>query len=221
MISIRSMSSQRHLCLLQHLFGDVDRASQHQCRLGADIGEGLDLHARLERRGASSLAAADQHRGGAVDDAGRIAGVVDVVDCLDLRMRLDGNGIEAAHLAHLHERGLQLRERLHRRARAQVLILGEDRQSVHVFDLDHRTGEPALVPSRRGALLAFDRIGVNRIAREAVFGRDQIGRYALRHEVRLERDRRIDRPGAARRADPDAAHRIRRRRLWSSHADRT
>ena len=57
-----------------------------------------------------------------------------------------------------------------------------------------------------GALLALDRIGVDVVAREAVFGGDQVGRDALRQEVGLHRDRRIDRPGAAGGADADAAH---------------
>ena len=85
-----------HLGPLEHLLGDVDRPGQHQRRLRADIGEGPDVRARLELGGAAGLAVADQHRGGAVDDAGRIAGVVHVIDGLDLRMRLHGDRVEAA-----------------------------------------------------------------------------------------------------------------------------
>ncbi len=72
------------------------------------------------------LLAADQHRGGAVDDAGRIAGVMHVVDRLDLGMLLHRDRVEAGHLAHLHERRLQRGERLHGRGRPHVLVLGED-----------------------------------------------------------------------------------------------
>ena len=67
---------------------------------------------------APGLLAADQHGGGAVDDAGRIAGMVHVVDGLHFRMRLDRDRVEAAHLAHLHERRAELAERLHGRASA-------------------------------------------------------------------------------------------------------
>ena len=62
------------------------------------------------------------------------------------------------------------------------------------------------VPGRRGALLAFDRIGVDVVARKSVFGRDQVGGNALRQEIMRDRNRRIDRPGAAGRADADPAH---------------
>ena len=65
-----------------------------------------------------------------------------------------------------------------------------------------------LVPGRGGALLALDRVGVDVVAREAVFGRDQVGRDALRQEVGLDGDRRIHRPGAAGGAHADAAHRL-------------
>ena len=149
---------------------------------------------------------ADQHRGGAVDDAGGIAGVMDVIDVFDVRMRLDGDRIEAAEFAHLHERRLQRGERLHGRARTHVLVLGQDGQPVDVLDRHDRAIEAALVPRRRRALLALHRIGVDVVARKSVFGRDQVGGNALRQEIMRDRDRRIDRPGAARGADADPAH---------------
>jgi hypothetical protein len=66
--------------------------------------------------------------------------------------------------------------------------------------------EAAVVPRAGGTLLALHRIGVDVIAREAVARGDEIGRDALRHEVRLDRDRRIGLPGAASGADADPAH---------------
>jgi|GEM_PF-2891026 len=90
-----------------------------------------------------------------------------------------------------------------------MLVLGKDGQAVDVLDRHHRLVEPALVPGLRRALLALHRIGVDVVAREAVFGRDQIGRDALRHEIGGHRHRGIHRPGAAGRADADAAHRFR------------
>ena len=149
---------------------------------------------------------ADQHRGGAVDDAGGIAGMMDVVDVFDVRMRLDGDRIEAAQFAHLHERRLQGGERLHRRARTHVLVLGQDGEAVDVLYRHHRAVEAAFVPRRRGALLAFDRVGVDVVARKSVFGGDEVGGNALRQKIMRDRDRRIDRPGAAGRTDADAAH---------------
>jgi hypothetical protein len=43
---------------------------------------------------------------------------------LDLGMRCDRDRVEAAHLAHRREGRLELRQRLHRRGRAHVLVLG-------------------------------------------------------------------------------------------------
>ncbi len=132
--------------------------------------------------------------------------MVHMIDGLDLGMGLHRDRVEAAHLAHLHEGGLQLGQRLHAGIGAHVLVLGEDRHAVDVPNGEHGAGEAAFVPGHRRALLALDRIGVDVGAREAVFGGDEIGRNALRHEIGLERDRRIDRPGAAGGADADAAH---------------
>jgi len=46
---------------------------------------------------------------------------VDVIDPLDLRIALDGDGVEAAFLAHLAEGGFERAQRLQRGAAAQVL----------------------------------------------------------------------------------------------------
>ena len=88
----------------EHLAGHVDRPGEHQRRLRADIGEGADARARLQPRRLAGLGIADQHGRRAVDDARRIAGMVHVVDALQLGMRLDGHGVEAALLAHHRER---------------------------------------------------------------------------------------------------------------------
>ena len=152
------------------------------------------------------LLRADEHRRRAIDDAGGIAGMMHVIDILDLGMRRDRDRVEAAHLAHHHEGGLERGERLHVGRRAHVLVLGEKRDAVHVLHRRDRFREPALVPRLGGAPLALDRISIDIIAREAVFRRDEIGRDALRHEIGFDRDRRIDGPGAARSADADPAH---------------
>ena len=120
------MSLLGHAGFLEHLFGHRDRPGQHDRGLGADIGELPDAGARLEAGALAGLLAADQHRGGAVDDAGRIARRVHVIDRLDLRIALHRDRVEAGHLAHLHERRLERGERLHGRGRPHVLVLGED-----------------------------------------------------------------------------------------------
>ena len=68
----------------------------------------------------------------------------------------------------------------------------------------NRPSDHALAARR----LRLDGVGVDVVAREAVFGGDEIGRDALRHEIGGDGDRRVDRPGAARGADADAAHRF-------------
>ena len=92
--------------------------------------------------------------------------------------------------------------------RAHVLVTLEQRQAVDVEDRRDRVLEAAFVPGGGGALLRFDRVGVDVVAREAVFGRDQVRRDALRHEIGGDGERRIGRPCAARGADADAAHRF-------------
>src|SRR5262245_53540595 len=75
-----------------------------------------------------------------------------------------------------------------------------------VSDRNHRARETALVPRSRRAPLALHGIGVDVIAGETVFSRDDIGRNPLRHEIGLERDRGLHGPGATRGADADPTH---------------
>ena len=87
-----------------------------------------------------------------------------------------------------------------------MLVARQDGQAVRILHRDHRSAEVTLLPGHRRALLALDRVFVALRARETVFGRDQVGGDALRHEIGFQRDRGIDRPGAAGGADADAAH---------------
>src|ERR1700744_5036879 len=92
-----------HAGAFEQFFGDVDRAGQHHRGLRADIGKSAYLGARLQTIFAAGFLAAEQNRARTVNDAGRIAGVMHVVDALDFRMRLDRDPIEAAHRRHIGE----------------------------------------------------------------------------------------------------------------------
>src|SRR3546814_7653891 len=72
-----------HAGLLQRLERGWRDAGQHDRRLGADHRRRTDPRTRLDAELLADLLVADQYRGGAVDDAGRIASVVNVVDLLD------------------------------------------------------------------------------------------------------------------------------------------
>ena len=74
----------------------------------ADLGGGLDAGAGGEPVGLAEGLGADQHGGGAVDDAGAVAGMVDVIDLLKMRIFHQRHLVETGHdLAHLLE-GLAL-----------------------------------------------------------------------------------------------------------------
>jgi hypothetical protein len=69
-----------HPSFFEQLLGHTRRTGQHDRRLRADRGRALDAGARLQAQGLAGFLGADQHAGGAVDDARAVAGVVDVVD---------------------------------------------------------------------------------------------------------------------------------------------
>src|SRR5712671_283646 len=129
-------------------------------------------------------------------------------DALDIRMRLNGDSVEAALLAGNDKRRLEGGKRLHIRARAHMLVALEHRQAIDVEDRCDRVLEPAVFPGRCGALLRLDRVLVDVVAREAVFRRYEVSRHTLRHEISWDCERRISRPSAPGRADADAAHRF-------------
>ena len=88
---------------------------------------------------------------GAVDDPGRVAGRVDVVDLLDPVVLLQRDRVEAAHLAHRGERRLQPAERLDGRARADELVAVEHDLVVDVQHRHHRASRSGPRPARPAA----------------------------------------------------------------------
>ena len=99
-----------HAGQLQRLLRRRRRAGQHDCRLRADRGEGADAGTGLEAGTLAELLAADQDRGGAINDARRIAGVMDVDQLLDLGVALLRHRVEARHHLALHlEAGFECR----------------------------------------------------------------------------------------------------------------
>ena len=78
-----------------------------------------------------------------------------------------------------------------------MFVMREHNLTNHVAHADHRILEPALAPSLRSALLTLDGISIDIIAAEAIFGGNEVGSNALRHEVGFVGHRRVHRPGTA------------------------
>ena len=68
---------------------------------------------------------AHQHRRGAIDNARRIAGMMDMVDTFDLRVALQRHVVKA-HRAELLECGFKLRQPLQRGLRLDELVVVQD-----------------------------------------------------------------------------------------------
>ena len=108
-ISNRSMSSTSSPALSSALraagAGPVSMISGSEPLTAVDTmrARGVRPYALADRR------VADGHQRGAVDDARRVAGVVDVVDLLDPVVLLQRHGVEAALLADVGEAGLERR----------------------------------------------------------------------------------------------------------------
>ena len=199
----------RHAGALQRLLRGGRRTGQHDRGLRADRGEGADARPRLQPGLLAELLGADQDGGSAIDDARRIAGMVDMVDLLDLGIALLRHRVEARHHLALHlEAGLEGRQRLHGRLRPHQLVVGQKLDAVLVLHRHDRLLEVAGVPGGLGALLRFDGVGVDVVAAQAILGGDQVGRDALGHEVHRDGHGRIGRPGAAVGAHGHARHRF-------------
>ena len=100
------------------------------------------------------------------------------------RMRHDADGFEAAHFTRHLEGRVERGERLHVRAGAHMFVTVKNGDAVLILDRNDGILEVAVLPGVRGTLLAFHRIGIHVVTREAVFRGNQIGRDTLRHENR-------------------------------------
>ena len=131
--------------------------------------------------------------------------MVHMLDELDLGMRLHRDRIEAAESPICTNDGLSA-------ASDCILVSGRGCSSrarmVSPFGSFTGTIEPQIYPSCHATAVRFwlSTAYSSHCAREAVLRSDQVGGDALRHEIRFERDRWINQPGAAGGADADAAH---------------
>ncbi len=132
--------------------------------------------------------------------------MMDMIYAFDFRVGLDGDGVEASLFAHHDESRLERRQRLHVGLGAHMLVAVENGQTIAILDRRDGRHEAPFRPGLGRALLAFDGVGVHGVARKPVFGGDEIGGNALRHEIGRNGDGGIDRPCAARGAYADAAH---------------
>jgi hypothetical protein len=148
----------RHAGLREHLLDGGDRAEAHDLRADRGHGGGDDAGARLEPEGLRALVGHHEHRGGAVVERAGVAG----------RDRAVGP-----------ERGLELGELLHRRARAGAVVaphLG----AVGCRDRDDLGVEVAAVARRHGAVLRDHGPLVLRLAADLAALRNVLGGHAHR-----------------------------------------
>ncbi len=106
--------------------------------------------------------------------------------------------------AHLLEGGRQFCQGLGGGAGTHVFIPLQQRHADFIDYGYHRGVEKSAVPGPGRPLLAGRRVGIDVLAGVAVQGRNQVGRYALGHEIVGVGQRGIGRPRAARGADRHA-----------------
>src|SRR5215207_2109550 len=150
---------------LERLARGRDRAGAHDRRIDAGGRPGGDAGERRQAALLRLLGRHQHHRGGAVVDAGRVAG---------------------RHRAILGEGGLQLADGLDRRAGADVLVLVDDGVAFPGLDGEGRdlVLEPAGLLRRLGLVLRGDGELVLVVARELPLRGDVLGRVA--HVVAVE-----------------------------------
>ena len=191
LISHRSMSSTVMPARSRHFCDAGAGSGEHDHRLGAGHGAHDDAGPGREAVGAGEVGRRDGDRRGAVDDAGAVAGVVHVIDrrhpgrpawpCRRRRRRSPRRPCRPSARTTAASCG----EALGGRGRAGELVVVERDGAVGVRDGDDAAVEAPLGHGDGGALLAGEGEGVDVLAGEALDGRDEVGRDALRdHRVR-------------------------------------
>ena len=175
---------------------------------GAGHRGGDDPGAWGEAEVGAHLLAADGHDRGPVDDAGAVAGVVDVVDALDPVVLLQRHVVEAGVPADLGEGRLETGQPLGRGVGADQLVVVEHGETVEIDDRDDRAVEVAVGPGLRGPVVRLGGERVDVLAGPALEGRDQVGADALGHEADAVVGLRVGGPGTAVGAHGHAAHRL-------------
>ena len=159
--------------------------------------------------GAAKLGIADQHGSGPIDDAAGVARVVDMRDPLQMRVFHHRDLVEAGHgFAHILEGRLQGGERRHIGAGAHVFVTVQNGQAVAVGHRDDGFGKAVVRPGGGRPVLGFHGQGIRHLTGKAVFGGDDIGRNALRHEIGFHGEAWVHRNGGPVAAHGHAAHHL-------------
>ena len=148
---------------------------------------------------------ADENGRGAVHNARGIARVVHMVDAFDLRVALQGHGIES-HRAELLEGRLEPGQSFQGGVGLDEFVLLQDAQAHAILHGHHRAVEASTIAGCCRPLLGLERKRIHVLAGKTVEGGDQVGTDALRHKQRGAVGLRVLRPRAAVRADGHAAH---------------
>src|SRR5258705_1764944 len=87
------------------------RRRQHDAGVGADLRHGANAGARFQAEVLTGGGGPDQHGGGAIGDAGGVAGVMHIIETIHLRIAMLDRGLEAG-LSKPRKRRTQLRQPL-------------------------------------------------------------------------------------------------------------
>ncbi len=139
------------------------------------------MRAQRDAVGFEVVGGHDGRRGGTVDHARRVAGVVHVVDGVDVRIPVQTDLVEGAvltvdrHRSHRRECRRECGQFVGRGAGSRVLILFEHHRPVRIGDRYQGAIESPFGGGGGGTLLALCRIGVDVGAAEAFQAGDQVG----------------------------------------------
>ncbi len=182
----------RHPVIGKDFLGHRNRAGQHDRRIGADFGGRLDAGTGFQTILFAKLFVANQNSRRAIDDARRVACMVDVIHPFKLGVFLQGNLVETGHdLALILEAGFQCSERLHISARAHEFVIIKDRQTIHIAHRHDGFGETFVVPRRLGPLLAFNSHRIGHVTGKPIAAGDNVRADALRNKVVVDGNRRV------------------------------
>ena len=175
----------RHAGFFQHPSGSRHRRRQHDDRLSPGRCSGHNPGPRLHAVAAGVFGRGQQQRPRPIDDAGRVPGVVDVLDVVKLGVARQGFLVEAQRIALLDvftefgERRRQAGQPLQGRARARILVVFEHDLALGISHRNQALGKAVLCVSPGVALLARHGKPVTVLTAETLKGGDQVARDAL------------------------------------------
>lgn len=184
--------------MFKKILSKIEREGKNKRRLRKDIGKRKNERERIDIEGIERINGEEEKKRREIKDERRIEGMVEMVEGLDLRVRMNEERIEEKNLERNKEGRDKMEKRMNVGEGENMIVKVENGEEVMVIDSDERIIEIEILKRIGREIMDLERIGIEIIEDEKVFGGNKVGGKEMRNEIEGEEKRWVNVKGEER-----------------------